>query len=56
MKTNITAACECWTNQTIVIGRIKEFKCQQKDNQKLVTKFKVIKVTIFLANHELLAS
>merc|ERR1712110_1158354 len=37
---DVSAQCACWINQTIVIDRIKEFKCQVKSNQKLVTQFK----------------
>merc|ERR1712012_1103584 len=40
LTTDVDAQCLCWINQTIVIQRIKEQKCQQKDNQKKVTKFK----------------
>merc|ERR1711936_1532829 len=35
-----SAQCACWINQTRVIDKIKEFKCQVKSNQKLVTQFK----------------
>ena len=45
MTTDVDAQCLCWINQTIVIERIKEQKCQQKDNQKKVTKFKVIETS-----------
>ena len=38
---DVSAQCACWINQTIVIERIKEFKCQAKSNQKKVTQFKV---------------
>ncbi len=38
---DVSAQCACWINQTIVIDKIKEFKCQVKSNQKLVTQFKV---------------
>ena len=39
---DVAAQCACWINQTIVIDRIKEFKCQAKSTQKLVTQHKVI--------------
>merc|ERR1712179_340432 len=35
---DVSAQCACWINQTIVIDRIKEFKCSAKATQKLVTK------------------
>ena len=47
LTTNVSAQCECWMNQTIVISRIKEFKCQAKSNQKLVTQFKVTVTNTF---------
>merc|ERR1712032_442070 len=34
--TEDVAQCACWINQTIVIDRIKKFKCQAKSTQKLV--------------------
>lgn len=37
-----SAQCACWINQTRVIDKIKEFKCQAKSTQKKVTQFKVI--------------
>jgi len=37
---DVSAQCACWINQTIVIDRIKEFKCSAKATQKLVTKHK----------------
>merc|ERR1719500_422919 len=37
---DVAAQCACWINQTIVIDRIKEFKCQAKSTQKLVTQHK----------------
>ena len=38
---DVSAQCACWINQTIVIDRIKKFKCNAKSTQKLVTKHKV---------------
>ena len=38
---DVSAQCACWINQTIVIDRIKKFKCSAKATQKLVTKHKV---------------
>jgi len=35
-----SAQCACWINQTRVIDKIKEFKCQAKSTQKKVTQFK----------------
>merc|ERR1712032_305263 len=37
---DVAAQCACWINQTIVIDRIKKFKCQAKSTQKLVTQHK----------------
>merc|ERR1719480_242196 len=37
---DVSAQCACWINQTIVIDRIKEFKCNAKATQKLVTQHK----------------
>merc|ERR1711868_147371 len=36
----VSAQCDCWLNQTVLIAKIKEFKCNTKDKQKEVTKFK----------------
>merc|ERR1712233_174315 len=37
---DVSAQCDCWLNQTVLIAKIKEFKCNTKDKQKEVTKFK----------------
>merc|ERR1712227_458650 len=37
---DVTAQCNCWINQTLLIDKIKEFKCNTKENQKLVTNHK----------------
>merc|ERR1712025_849272 len=37
---DVTAQCNCWINQTLLIEKIKEFKCNTKENQKLVTNHK----------------
>ena len=40
--TNSTAdQCNCWANQTVLMNRIKQFDCQAKKTQKLVTAHKV---------------
>merc|ERR1712172_203839 len=37
---DVAAQCACWINQTILIDKIKDFKCQAKADQKKVTQFK----------------
>merc|ERR1719264_2256178 len=37
---DVAAQCTCWINQTILIDKIKELKCQAKADQKKVTQFK----------------
>ena len=38
---DVTAQCNCWFNQTILIKKIKDFGCNTKAKQKEVTNFKV---------------
>merc|ERR1712227_298428 len=47
LTTDVDAQCACWINQTILIKRIKEAKCQIKDSQKKVTQFKNNCIKIF---------
>jgi len=44
---SVTDQCKCWANQSILVGRIKQFNCLAKSTQKLVTAHKNECIKVF---------
>ena len=44
---SVTDQCKCWQNQSILVGRIKQFNCLAKATQKLVTAHKNECIKVF---------